>query len=161
MPRPCPVRSPRVRYAAACAAMLVMLAGFGLTLLRLLPAQGDGARNVHAPVPYLANLSLASVAADGWIPSLAAIAPWLGPFWITGVCLFCLWYSASWISAERMRPRGVCCASAHLSCHRRPILGGMAIRALERRPRPFTSTNGQHRNSFLFQMAKRGCGLHY
>jgi BlaR1 peptidase M56 len=104
------VRSPRVRYAAACAAML---AGFGLTLLRLLPAQGGGARNVHAPMPYLANLSLASVAANGWIPSLAAIAPWLGPFWITGVCLFCLWYSASWVSAERMRRRGVCCASAH------------------------------------------------
>jgi bla regulator protein blaR1 len=104
------VRSPRVRYAAACAAML---AGFGLTLLRLLLAQGGGARNVHAPMPYLANLSLASVAANGWIPSLAAIAPWLGPFWITGVCLFCLWYSASWVSAERMRRRGVCCASAH------------------------------------------------
>lgn len=107
------VRSPRVRYAAGCAAMPVMLAGCMRTFLRLLPEQAGGASNVHAPALYLANPSPASGAADGWSPSLAAIAPWLGPFWITGVCLFWLWYSVSWISAQRMRRRGVCCASAH------------------------------------------------
>ena len=79
------IRSPRVRYAAACAAMLVMLSGFGLTLLWLLREQVSGARNVHAPVLYLANFSPDSVGANRWTPSLAAIAPWLGPFWITGV----------------------------------------------------------------------------
>ena len=106
------VRSPRVRYAAACAAMLVMLAGFGLTLLWLLPDEASGARNVQGRVLYLANLSSVSGAADRWAPSLAAIAPWLGPFWIAGVCFFCLWYFASWASVERMRRRGVCCAAA-------------------------------------------------
>lgn len=90
-----------------------MLTGFGLTLLWLLPEQASSARNVHAPVFYLAKLSPDSVAANRWTPNLAAIAPWLGLFWITGVCLFCLWYSVSWISAQRMRRRGVCCASAH------------------------------------------------
>lgn len=104
------VRSPRVRYAAACAAMLVMLAGFGLTLLWLLPEHASGRRNVEAPVLYLASLSSGSGAPDRWAPSLAAIAPWLGPFWIAGVCLFCLWYLASWASVQRMRRRGVCCA---------------------------------------------------
>lgn len=107
------VRSPRVRYAAACAGMLVMLAGFLLTLLWQLPEQASGRRNAQAPVLHLANLSPVSGAADRWAPRLAAIAPWLGPFWITGVCLFCLWYLASWASAERMRRRGVCCAPDH------------------------------------------------
>lgn len=105
------VRSPRVRYAAACAAMAVMLAGFGLTFLSLVPEQSSPARNVEPPVLYLANLSSASGAADGWTPSLAAVAPWLGPFWITGVGLFCLWYLASLVSVEKMRRRGVCCAA--------------------------------------------------
>jgi GWxTD domain-containing protein len=59
------------------------------------------------------HLSPVSGAAEHWGPSLAAIAPWLGPFWITGVCLFCLWYLASWASVERMRRRGVCCARDH------------------------------------------------
>ena len=54
------VRSPCVRYAAACAAMLVMLAGFGLTLLWLLPDEASGARNVQGRVLYLANLSSVS-----------------------------------------------------------------------------------------------------
>lgn len=126
------VRSPRVRYAAACAAMLVMLAGFGLTLLWLLPEHASGRRNVEAPVLYLASLSSGSGAPDRWAPSLAAIAPWLGPFWIAGVCLFCLWYLASWASVQRMRRRGVCCAAdpwqrelARLSAQlrvRRPVL---------------------------------------
>ena len=107
------VRSPRTRYAVACAGMLVMLAGFGFSLLRLLPEQASGRRKVPARVLHLANLSPASGGADRWTPNLAAIAPWLGPFWITGVCLFCLWYLVSWISAQRMRRRGVCCASHH------------------------------------------------
>lgn len=107
------VRSPRVRYAAACAGTLAMLAGFLLTLLWQLPEQASGRRNAQAAVPYLANLSPVSGAAERWAPSLAAIAPWLGPFWITGVCLFCLWYLASWASVERMRRRGVCCARDH------------------------------------------------
>jgi len=107
------VRSPRVRYAAACAGTLAMLAGFLLTLLWQLPEQASGTRNAEAPVLYLAKLSPVSGAAERWAPSLAAIAPWLGPFWITGVCFFCLWYLASWASVERMRRRGVCCARDH------------------------------------------------
>lgn len=73
------VRSPRVRYAAACAAMLVMLAGFGLTLLWLLPERASGRRNVEAPVLYLASLSSGSGAPDRWAPSLAASRLGSGP----------------------------------------------------------------------------------
>ena len=36
------IRSPRARYAAACLAMLVMMAGFGLTLMRVMPAGAHG-----------------------------------------------------------------------------------------------------------------------
>ena len=35
-------RSPRIRYAAACVAMLVMVAGCGLTLSRLTPGGAHG-----------------------------------------------------------------------------------------------------------------------
>ena len=103
-------RSPRVRYGAACAAMLMMLGGFGITLIWLMPEQANGARNVQAAVPPLWNLLSFSRAAEHWNLSLAAIVPWLGPIWITGVSLFCMWYLASWTSAQRLRKRGVCCA---------------------------------------------------
>ena len=40
------MRSPRARYGAACVALLAMLAGFGFTLLRLVP---DANRNFGTP----------------------------------------------------------------------------------------------------------------
>ena len=43
-------------------------------------------------------------------PGLAAIVPWLAPFWIVGVWIFALGQVAGWISVCRLRRRGVCCA---------------------------------------------------
>ncbi|PYT21591.1 MAG: hypothetical protein DMG58_31880, partial [Acidobacteria bacterium] len=43
------MRSPRARYAAACVAMLVMLGGFGLTLVRMMPEGAHGVRPVTTP----------------------------------------------------------------------------------------------------------------
>lgn len=73
------VRSPRVRYAAACAATLVMLAGFGLTLLWLLPDEASGARNVQARVPYLANLSRFLARLTAGRQALSQSCPGSGP----------------------------------------------------------------------------------
>ena len=105
------IRSPRARYAAACVAMLVMLSGFGLTLVRVMP---DGARGLQAvrTIAFRAwNFRAVMDAGGPSNPGLAAVVPWLAPFWIAGVCLFYLAYVASWISICRLRRRGVCCAS--------------------------------------------------
>ena len=102
-------RSARIRYAAACLAMLVMLVGFGATLVYLIPQrshlasqQGVGgaqARTIHAAQAILSES-----------PSLAAIVPWLAPFWITGVSLIYLRRVADSLSIRRLRTRGVCSA---------------------------------------------------
>ena len=70
-------RSPRVRYAAACFAMLLMLAGFALTLLRLLPEPGTGTRISAIPVSPLGhvagNASATVPSAIAW----TALVPWM------------------------------------------------------------------------------------
>jgi len=101
-------RSARVRYGAACSAMLVMLSAFVFTLARTMPERVHELQAGQRP-PFPAwNLPTAS---DTSKPSSAAAAvPWLAPFWIAGVWLFYLGQAASWISVLRMRRRGVCCA---------------------------------------------------
>ena len=47
--------------------------------------------------------------ADPSNTGLAAIVPWLAPFWIAGVWIFYLRHVAGWISVCRLRRRGVCC----------------------------------------------------
>jgi GWxTD domain-containing protein len=126
------VRSPRARYAAGCVAMLAMLCVFGLTLVRFMPEHAHGLHGLNAPTFPIWNALSGTEASGSWNPSLAAIAPWLGPFWLTGVWLICLWRLTSWISVQRLRSRGVCCAPDYwqkeLACFRahlrlsRPVL---------------------------------------
>jgi GWxTD domain-containing protein len=103
------VRSSRVRYAAACLAMIVILAGFGTTFSRLMP-HGEG----RASVPMLpASVSSFSddrpiVIAHAW--EAADLLPWLAPLWMVGVALFQLRCLASWVAATRLRRIGVCAA---------------------------------------------------
>jgi TonB family protein len=105
-------RSPSVRYAAACAAMLFMFGGFALTLVRMMPDVVHNPRAMKAPVflawdnPIVTDFSRP----DG---GLAAVVPWLAPFWIAGVWLFYAGRVAGWMSLCRLRRRGVCCAPEH------------------------------------------------
>jgi len=105
------LRSPRSRYAAACAALLAMLGAFGLTLLRETPA-GDGAVEIQTAPAFHWNVSTAP-AAGAWPADLAALVPWLAPFWIAGLWIFYLRQAAAWISIYRLRRRGVCAAPTH------------------------------------------------
>jgi GWxTD domain-containing protein len=104
------VRSPRFRYAAACVAMLVLLAVCGVTLIRVMPASFAGpALKPHAFPGW--NVPAGGDSGSPWKPDLAATVPWLAPLWVVGVLIFCLWHVAGWISVSRLRRRGVCCAS--------------------------------------------------
>jgi GWxTD domain-containing protein len=104
------VRQARVRYAAACAAMLLMLAAFGLTFVRMMPRSAAGLRNVpYAHFPGW-NVQTGAGASGATPTGLAAIAPWLTPFWIAGVWIFYLAQITGWVSVFRLRRRGVCCA---------------------------------------------------
>jgi GWxTD domain-containing protein len=101
------IRSSRVRYAAACLAMLGILAGFGLTLSRSMPeAFGTPAIVTHT----IAHAS----AGDERFPDISInrrmtdMLPWFTPFWIAGVILFHLRSIASWTGARRLRRTGVC-----------------------------------------------------
>jgi TonB family protein len=104
-------RSPRARYAAACTAMLAMLAAFAFTLIHLIPEQGQNGRGLKLPILPLWNAFSESDYATSWNLSLSSIAPWLGPIWLSGVWFICLWRAASWVFVQRLRRRGLCCAS--------------------------------------------------
>src|SRR5258708_6960384 len=104
------LRSPRARYAAGCGAMLVMLGGFGLTLIRVMPEHTQGVRTTATLALSAWNVPRSLDAVTRWKPSLAAVAPWLAPFWIAGVWIFYLRHLAGWIGVCRLRRRGVCCA---------------------------------------------------
>ena len=105
-------RSSRARYAAACLAMLAMLAGFGFTFARLMPRQRSrvvtvvNGRGALLPAGFEApEIPVRHRAAD--------FLPWLAPFWMAGVAIFHLRSLASWMAARRLRRTGVCLAPDH------------------------------------------------
>lgn len=103
-------RSPRARYAAACAALLLMLGGFTFTLIHFIPQGAHGLQSLRPPTVSAWNPPAAKGVANFWKPSLAAIAPWLAPFWISGVLFLYLRSLAGCLSVQRLRRRGVCSA---------------------------------------------------
>jgi len=103
-------RSPRARYAAACAAMLVLLAVFVLTLVRVMPDSIHSLRTLRTPAFPAWNARTGMDTSGPSHPGFAAIVPWLAPFWIAGVWIFYMGQFAGWMSVCRLRRRGVCCA---------------------------------------------------
>jgi len=101
----CVARSSRTRYGAACAAMLLMLVSFGVTLVRLMPQPPDLSKTPHISfsAPTLsAALPMVPVAPPA-PPTLAALLPWIAPFWAIGVLFFHLRSVGGWIAARRLR----------------------------------------------------------
>jgi GWxTD domain-containing protein len=108
----CVMRGSRARYAAACIALLVLLAGFGLTFANLLARQESlNAATRIGPLrltPLDADAgNLSAIRSAG---GLAEYLPWIAPFWIAGVVIFHLRSLAGWLAARRLRRTGVCCA---------------------------------------------------
>jgi len=83
-------RSARNRYAAGCLAMILMLGGFGLTLLRFMPQGTYGLRSVRTPAVFAWSVPADIDASRHAYPGLAAIVPWLAPTWIAGGWIFTL-----------------------------------------------------------------------
>jgi GWxTD domain-containing protein len=104
------VRSPRIRYAAASTAMLMMLIGFSFTVGRMMPEKTHVQSPPRGPAFHTSNAAIAGDTSDFAKASLAAVVPWLVPFWIGGVSLIYLWRVTSCVSVQRLRTRGVCCA---------------------------------------------------
>ncbi|MGC2662136.1 MAG: GWxTD domain-containing protein [Bryobacteraceae bacterium] len=106
------VRSPRARYAAACLAMLAILAGFAITLIYLMPAGGGALWTPHPVDRSLGSPTLGPAIPDAWDRGLTTVVPWLAPFWILGVFLFYARHVLGLISISRLRNRGVCAPPA-------------------------------------------------
>jgi len=105
-------RSSRVRYAAACAAMLALLIGFGATLYRLMPREISRPPAVHAlSLPANPDFDDRPVANNRTPWDASELLPWLAPIWLAGVFLFQLRCLVSWAAAGRLRKVGVCGAS--------------------------------------------------
>jgi GWxTD domain-containing protein len=102
-------RSPRIRYAAACLAMLALLAGSGVTFFRLMPRDAGGPAAVR-PLPLAARPPIDDLpVANTRMPWDASdVLPWLAPLWMAGVLLFQIRCLASWLAAGRLRRTGVC-----------------------------------------------------
>jgi GWxTD domain-containing protein len=107
-------RRSRFRYAAACVAVVAMLAGFGATFawqLSQQQAHGRFAKTLLFPPPpddsagplHAARRSVPFTASD--------ILPWLAPFWMAGVLAFHLRSLAGWMAARRFCRTAVCRAA--------------------------------------------------
>ena len=103
-------RSPRLRYASACAAMLAMIASLSLTIVRTTPDSLRLAQPLRPLAPSVWNVETLVSTTNTWNLSLDALTPWLAAFWVAGVLLFYLRHVAGLVSVQRLRQRGVCCA---------------------------------------------------
>lgn len=104
------IRSSRARYGAACVALLAMVGSFAVTLICVLPGHGTGFQTARAAAFPVWKVVTAFESAGPAQIDLDTVLPWLTPLWLAGVWLFYLGHAAGWISADRLRRRGVCCA---------------------------------------------------
>jgi GWxTD domain-containing protein len=94
--------SARVRYAAACVAMLAMPVVFAVTFAVSMPETGMR----FSLAPHLALPPAALPASSASLPQpfdFAQSMRWFVPFWMAGVALFNLRTLGSWMAVQRMR----------------------------------------------------------
>ena len=103
--------SSRVRYAAACAALLAMLAAFGITLAVKLPADLSNGGRVHVPAGLVSPRPPALDAAPVSAPGMP-LYRWAVPLWLAGVMALSLHRLAGLAGAWRLRRTGIVPAPA-------------------------------------------------
>lgn len=102
------MRSARGRYAAACLAMLAILAGFVVTFALSMPKSGGIATMIAHSIPPAPDNDYRGLATSSGGLDPADVLPWLAPFWLAGVIIFHLRGLAGWMAARRLSSRGVC-----------------------------------------------------
>jgi beta-lactamase regulating signal transducer with metallopeptidase domain len=103
--------SARARYAAACAALLLMAALPAATFLRLRPRGSASARPALATASAAGMPAAAASArpprdARGRPDALATASPWIVAGWLAGVCLLSLRFLAGTVATRRLAHRG-------------------------------------------------------
>jgi len=105
------IRTSRLRYAAACAALVITAAASLATLVYIGSSSADRPSTHAMPHPGAAGANGdAGVARSAGSPAvlLQRALPWITPAWILGVLLLNFRQAASWMAARRLRRRGVC-----------------------------------------------------
>ncbi len=106
------VKTARLRYAAACLALMAMLCGCFATFVRVLP----GEARTHAPAARLLPPPSGDAGRDAartgshW--RTEDVLPWAAPVWLAGVLLLHLRTIARWMAVRRLCRSGVCLAPA-------------------------------------------------
>jgi GWxTD domain-containing protein len=100
------VRSSRTRYALAVAALLTMVASFGVTLVLCTPRQTAVVRVVQPPRGFASPALWAELSA----PRELGAGAWIVPLWMAGVLICYARIFLAWLGALRLRRRGVCAA---------------------------------------------------
>jgi GWxTD domain-containing protein len=106
------IGSPRIRYAAACAVMLVMLVAFSLTLAHFLPEGRTNSLAFKTVAPLWHSVS-GEADSTPWYSNIALAVPWFAPVWFFGVLLIYARALASCFLVQRLRRRGVCSPQPH------------------------------------------------
>jgi GWxTD domain-containing protein len=120
--------SARSRYAAACTALLVMLAAFGATFAWKMPKTVTNAAAVHVPAGPLAPRPTATI--DDAVGNAAAAMPyeWAVPIWVAGVAVFSLRRLMGLAGAYRLRHTGVRLAPAPWPARMAELAARLGIR---------------------------------
>jgi GWxTD domain-containing protein len=102
--------SSRIRYTAACAALLVILAISVGTFFYVAPAKKNV--NSQSALPFGWTRVSDSTGIRNSVDrfDLQSALPWITTFWLAGVLLFNMKHVASWVASRRLRRVGVCTA---------------------------------------------------
>jgi GWxTD domain-containing protein len=100
-----------LRYAAACAALALIVAGSIGTFFLVVSGAGSAmtaAQSVELRTAF--RLAAGGVRVDSTRFALDGVLPWITPIWLAGVFLFALRQVVSCAAAQRLRRRGACAA---------------------------------------------------
>jgi GWxTD domain-containing protein len=105
------LRSPRARYTAGCAAIVVVVGGLLVTFVHLAPPlrfhtdlAGAGRTAAFGPDAALPEISTPE-------PKNGHLLTWIVPLWMAGVLLFYLRAAMGWMETRRLRRTGICLAA--------------------------------------------------
>jgi GWxTD domain-containing protein len=103
--------SSRIRYAAGCAALMVIVAVSIGTFSYLVPATTNIDSTSGVPFGWSSrNIDSTSIRNRVDRFDLQSALPWITPIWLAGVLLFNMKHVVSWLASRRLRRVGVCSA---------------------------------------------------